>query len=61
MSERGADFDAKMAACDKARTALAKLIDEPDKTVSVDEYRAKIKAAMKANQRAHKAMMAAWE
>ena len=44
---------------DEARGWLAVLIDNPDKTVSVDEYRAQIKKARKAVASAHAAMLAA--
>lgn len=40
-----------------ARANLAHLIDHPDKSVSVAEYRAQIKAAQKVNQDAHDAWM----
>ena len=44
---------------DEARNWLAFLIDHPDKTVSVDEYAAQIRAARTAVQRAHKTMIEA--
>ena len=43
---------------DEARGWLAVLIDNPDKAVSVDEYRAQIKRARKAVATAHAAMLA---
>jgi len=43
---------------DAARAKLADLIDHPDKTVSVDAYRAQLAAARKATAAAHKAMLA---
>ena len=46
-------------AYDEARNWLAFLIDHPDKTVSVDEYAAQIRAARNAVQRAHKTMIEA--
>lgn len=52
-------FKELMTTCDHARAWLAFLIDHPDKTVSVAEYKAQIKSAQKSVQRAHKAMMAA--
>ncbi|MDQ5860812.1 MAG: hypothetical protein M3536_00940 [Actinomycetota bacterium] len=45
---------------DEARGWLAVLIDNPDKAVSVAEYKAQIKAAQKAVKAAHKAWMVAW-
>lgn len=45
---------------DEARGWLAVLIDNPDKAVSVSEYKAQIRAAQKAVKSAHKAWMAAW-
>ena len=44
---------------DEARNWLAFLIDHPDKTVTVDEYRAQIRTARTAVQRAHKTMIEA--
>lgn len=46
-----------MEAYEQARGWLAILIDNPDKSVSVDEYKAQIGAAQKAVSAAHKAMM----
>jgi len=46
-------------AYDEARNWLAFLIDHPDKTVTVDEYRAQIRTARIAVQRAHKTMIEA--
>jgi len=43
---------------DQARAWLAFLIDHPDKTVSVAEYKHQIRAARTAVQRTHKALMA---
>lgn len=43
---------------DAARAHLAYLIDNPDKSVSVDEYRAQLATARKATAAAHKAMLA---
>jgi len=54
------DGTEEMKRYDEARVWLATLIDNPDKTVSVDEYRAQIRAAQKAVAAAHKAWMAAW-
>lgn len=42
---------------DDARGWLAVLIDNPDKTVSVAEYKAQLKDAQKAVRAAHKAWM----
>ena len=60
MSERGADFDAKREAYETAQGRLLDLIDEPDTRVPVAVYRRQLKDALQAQQRAHKAMMAAW-
>ncbi|UYM26584.1 hypothetical protein SEA_BAUER_35 [Arthrobacter phage Bauer] len=59
MSERGEDFDAKREAYDHARAALEKLIDDPDKSVPVREYRDMLAAADAAVQDAHEEMMCA--
>lgn len=53
-------MDDLLEAYGNTRAWLAFLIDHPDKTVSVDEYRAQIKAAQDANNAAHKAWMGAW-
>ena len=60
MSERGEAFDAAVVIYEAAQKKLLDLIDEPDYSISVKEYRAHLSAALKAQQRAHKAMMAAW-
>ena len=44
---------------DEARTWLSVLIDNPDKTVSVAEYRGQLQSARRAVATAHKAMMEA--
>jgi len=59
MSEQGEAFDAARDAYDAARENLRAVIDCPDKTISVDEYKAQIRDARRAAQRAHKAMLAA--
>lgn len=59
-SERGWDFDAKREAYEAAQGKLLDLIDGPTCTASVSEYRRELKSALQAQQRAHKAMMAAW-
>lgn len=43
---------------EEARAWLMVLIDNPDKTVSIDEYKAQIRAARKAVAATHKAWMA---
>ena len=43
---------------DEARAWLAFLIDHPDKSVSVAEYKNQIRAARTAIHRTHKALMA---
>lgn len=60
MSERGEDFDAAVVIYEAAQQRLLDLTEQPRKDVSVTEYRANLKEALKAQQRAHKAMMAAW-
>lgn len=60
MSERSADFDQKKAAYEAANEKLLRLTEMPDKTISVDEYKAQIRKALAASRRAHKAMLAAW-
>lgn len=60
MTERGADFDAKREAYYDARLAMSQLIDYPDKSLPLIEYRAQLKAAKRACQRAHGDMLAAW-
>lgn len=45
---------------DDARAWLMFLIDNPDKTVSVDDYKAQIRGARKAVADAHKAMVKGW-
>ena len=45
---------------EEARAWLAFLIDNPDKTVSVDEYKAQIRGAQKAVAAAYKAVMKGW-
>jgi hypothetical protein len=44
---------------EEARAWLAVLIDNPDKTVSVTEYKAQLQSARRAVAKAHKAMMEA--
>lgn len=60
MSERGPKFDAAVAIYEAAQQRLLDLIDAPDKAACVAEYQKRLKDALKAQQRAHKAMMAAW-
>jgi hypothetical protein len=60
MSERGKDFDAAVVIYEAAQQRLLDLTEAPDKSVTVSEYRAHLKEALRAQQRAHKAMMAAW-
>lgn len=60
MSERGADFDAAVVVYEASLKRVLDLVDEPCKDTSVTEYRAHLKDALRAQQRAHKAMMAAW-
>ena len=44
---------------EEARAWLAILIDNPDKTLSVTEYKAQLQSARRAVAKAHKAMMEA--
>jgi len=60
VSERGEDFDAAVTIYEAAQKRLLDLTEQPCKDVSVAEYRAHLKDALRAQQRAHKAMMAAW-
>jgi hypothetical protein len=60
MSERGEHFDAAVVVYEAAQKRLMDLIDEPEKHLTVKEYRAHLADALKAQQRAHKAVMAAW-
>jgi hypothetical protein len=56
--EQTRDGTEAMKRYEDARTWLAVLIDNPDKTVSVDAYRAQIKSAQRAVALAYKAMLA---
>ena len=58
--EQQQDGTVAMNHYDEARGWLAVLINNPDKAVSVAEYKAQIKDAQKAVKSAHKAWMAAW-
>jgi hypothetical protein len=60
MSERGESFDAAVALYEAAQKRLLDLTETPDKSITVAQYRAHLQDALKAQQRAHKAMMAAW-
>lgn len=60
MSEQRPVFDALREAYEAAQTKLLDLIDGPNCTASISEYRSELKAALAAQQRAHDAMMAAW-
>lgn len=60
MSERGPRFDAAVVVYEAAQQRLLDLTEQPCKDMPVSEYRAKLKDALKAQQRAHKAVMAAW-
>ena len=60
MSEQGAEFDAAVVIYEAAQKRLLDLTETPDKSVTVAQYRAHLQDALKAQQRAHKAMMAAW-
>ena len=58
--ELGPDFAAKREAYYAARGNLDRLIDAPDKTITVFEYIHQLGAAKAGVRLAHKAMMAAW-
>ena len=60
MSERGPEFDAAVVVYEAAQQRLLDMTATPDKSVSVAEYRAHLQDALRAQQRAHKAVMAAW-
>jgi len=60
VSERGTAFDAAVVLYEAEQQKFLDLIDQPDKSESVSDYRAKLDAALKAQMRAHKAIMAAW-
>jgi hypothetical protein len=60
VSERGQEFDAAVVIYEAAQQRLLDLTEAPDKSVTVTQYQAHLNAALKAQQRAHKAMMAAW-
>lgn len=54
-------YEELQEAYNHARQWLYFLIDHPDKTVSVAEYRDQLKAARKASDTAHRALLAACE
>jgi hypothetical protein len=60
VSERGDAFDAAVVIYEAAQQRLLDLTETPCKDQTVAEYRAHLKDALRAQQRAHKAMMAAW-
>lgn len=60
MTERTPEFDAAVEAYEAAQSDLMHLIDNPDKTVSVAEYIAKLEVAHNTKQAMHTAMMEAW-
>lgn len=53
-------FEELRAAYWSARTALMYLIENPEKHLPLDEYRAHLEAAKTAHNEAHTAMLAAW-
>jgi hypothetical protein len=53
------NFDATCEAYNAARDDLLWMIDHPDKTLPLSEYRAKLKIAYDAVQTAHRDMLAA--
>ena len=60
MSERGEEFDAAVVIYEASLQRVLDLVDNPEKHLPIDVYRAHLKAALQAQQRAHKAVMAAW-
>ena len=60
MSEQGESFDRAREEYEAAQQRLLDLTETPCKDQTVAEYRAHLKDALRAQQRAHKAMMAAW-
>jgi len=60
MSERGPVFDAAVVTYEAAQKRLLDLTEQPCKEMPVNEYRALLRGALKAQQRAHKAVLAAW-
>lgn len=61
MSDRGPHFDAAVVVYEAAQQRLLDLTEQPCKDMPVSAYRpAVLKDALKAQQRAHKAVMAAW-
>lgn len=60
MSERGPAFDAAVVIYEASLKRVLDLTEEPDKEMPISEYRAELNRALKAQQRAHKAVMAAW-
>ena len=58
--ELGPDFAAKREAYYAARGHLDRLIDAPDKTITVFDYIHQLGAAKAAVRAAHQAMMDAW-
>ncbi len=60
MSERGPIFDAAREAYEAAQQRLLALTETPDYTVTVDDYRAKLKRALQDQRKAHKKVREAW-
>jgi hypothetical protein len=60
MSEQGENFDKARETYEAAQKRVLDLTETPNKSLSVSVYRAHLKGALKAQQRAHKAMMEAW-
>ena len=60
MSERGEVFDAAVVVYEAAQKRLLDMTEAPDYSVTVAQYRAHLKEALQAQQRAHKAVMEAW-
>ena len=60
MSEQGQEFDAKKDAYEAARSWLLFLLDHPDKAISPDEFKGRIRDAKAECDEAHRALLAAW-
>lgn len=53
-------FDAKREAYETARAERDHIIDHPDRSIPLNQYKAKIKSAQVKCQKAHQAMLDAW-
>lgn len=60
MSERGPAFEAAVEAYEAARNERDRIIDHPDKTLPLDEYKRRIRDAQADMQQAHRQILEAW-